>query len=219
LKYDKNGEVVSIKYWGAWLMVNNGYLSWPTTVPLFAKTDNILEEKWSHWLESMQKDVECTFGILKGCLRILKSGVHLHGVHSADMIWKTCCTMHNWLLDIDGLSENWENGMPSDWEGTMGQHSADTMQQHATQPVLDNLHNNEQIHNYDMSDIDMMHSQTFDVNDSDLYDNCNEKFQESAETSLDDDGKKFVITRHLKLNNFRARLIEHFTILHAQNKV
>jgi len=70
-----------------------------------------------------------------------------------------------------------------------------------------------------MSDIDMMHSQTFDVNDSDLYDNCNEKFQESAETSLDDDGKKFVITRHLKLNNFRARLIEHFTILHAQNKV
>ena len=70
-----------------------------------------------------------------------------------------------------------------------------------------------------MSDIDMMHSQTFDVNDSDLYDNCNEKFQESAETSLDDNGKKFVRTCHLKLNNFRARLVEHFTILHAQNKV
>jgi len=49
-------------------------------------------------------------------------------MYSADMIWKTCCAMHNWLLDIDGLSKNWENGMPSDWEGTMGQHSADTVQ-------------------------------------------------------------------------------------------
>jgi len=69
-----------------------------------------------------------------------------------------------------------------------------------------------------MSDFTSMHSQTFDVNGSDLYDNSNETIQESAETSLDDDDKQFVITCHLKLNDFHARIVEHFIILHAQIK-
>ena len=56
----------------------------------------------------MRKDVECTFGILKGRWRILKSGVRIYGVDSVDYVWFTCCVLHNWLLDIDdidGLSE------------------------------------------------------------------------------------------------------------------
>jgi len=105
-------------------MVNNGYLSWPVTVPQFARSDSILEAKWAKWLESMQKHVEYTFNILKGCRRILKSGVCLHGVSVVDRVWKTCCTTHNWLLDINGLPQNWQNGVPSEWEGLMGQHSA-----------------------------------------------------------------------------------------------
>lgn len=36
----------------------------------------------------------------------------------------TCCALHNWLLDIDGLDANWENGVRSDWEGEMGEHDA-----------------------------------------------------------------------------------------------
>ncbi len=55
----------------------------------------------------MCKDVECTFVILKGRWRILKSGVQIYGVDSADYVWFTCCALHNWLLDIDGLSEKW----------------------------------------------------------------------------------------------------------------
>ncbi len=71
----------------------------------------------------MCKDVECTFGILKGRWRILKSGVPISGVDSVDCVWFTCCALHNWLLDIDGLSEKWEDGVRycvSDWEGELG---------------------------------------------------------------------------------------------------
>ena len=51
--------------------------------------------------------MECTFGILKGRYRILKSGVRLHGVPVADDIWMTCCALHNMLLSVDGLIEEW----------------------------------------------------------------------------------------------------------------
>jgi hypothetical protein len=42
------------------------------------------EIRWSKWLESMRKDVECTFGILKGRWRILKSGIRIEGVDAVD---------------------------------------------------------------------------------------------------------------------------------------
>ena len=52
------------------------------------------------------------FGILKGRWRILKSGVRISGVDSVDhYVWLTCCALHNWLLDIDGLSEKWVGGV------------------------------------------------------------------------------------------------------------
>ena len=42
------------------------YLKWSTTIApsKYFKTTN--ELKFSKWLESLQKDVECTFGIMKG---------------------------------------------------------------------------------------------------------------------------------------------------------
>jgi DDE superfamily endonuclease len=50
---------------------------------------------FSAWLESMRKDVGCTFGILKGRWRILKTGIRLFGVKAADKVFLTCCAMHN----------------------------------------------------------------------------------------------------------------------------
>jgi len=66
--------------------------------------------------------VECTFGILKGRWRILKSGICLEGVDAVDKVWLTCCVIHNWLLEIDGLNAKWsEISIPgsSDWEGEL----------------------------------------------------------------------------------------------------
>ena len=56
----------------------------------------------------IQKDVECTFGILKGRFIILKAEIRLHGVDIADDIRMTCCAMHNILLENDGLIDEWD---------------------------------------------------------------------------------------------------------------
>ena len=81
------------------------------------------EVRWTTWLESIRKDVECTFGILKGRFRLLKIGIRLHGIHVVDQLWCTCCALHNIFLEADGLSENWQTGCPSDYKGEMGLHS------------------------------------------------------------------------------------------------
>jgi DDE superfamily endonuclease len=107
--YDSSGAaVVKQKYRGAWLLVDNGYLAHPTTVPPIKTTNSRAEIRFLAWLESLRKDVECTFGILKGRWRILKTDVRLHGVEAAHKIFSTCCAPHNWLLEEDGLDERWE---------------------------------------------------------------------------------------------------------------
>jgi hypothetical protein len=122
LSYDKEGNVVSVRYNGVYVIVDNGYLAWSCTVPPLSVTNKIDETRWSRWVESMRKDVECTFGILKGRWRILKMGVRVYGVNKVDDIWLTCCALHNWLLDIDGLSDQWNDGvLVSDWDGELGQ--------------------------------------------------------------------------------------------------
>jgi hypothetical protein len=69
------------------------------------------EIRWSEWLENVRKDVECTFGILKGHWHILKTGICLHGVDIVDKMWKTCCALHNMLLEVDGLDVEWNGGI------------------------------------------------------------------------------------------------------------
>jgi DDE superfamily endonuclease len=111
----KSGEIVSVKYKGVWLIVDNGYLRWPIrSVP--TNRQRCTRRYVFRWLESMRKDVECTFGILKGRFRILKTGIQIHGIEATDKIWLTCCALHNMLLDIDGLDCQWDNGIPTDWE-------------------------------------------------------------------------------------------------------
>ena len=103
------------------LLVDNGYLQWLCTVPPFTITSDMDKIRWSKWLESMRKDVECTFGIFKGRWQILKSGIWIQGIYAVDNIWVACCALHNWLLEIDGLNaELSEVSMPvSDWEGDL----------------------------------------------------------------------------------------------------
>ena len=61
-------------------MVGNGYLNWSITPPLMkhAVTYNCI--RFSEWLESMRKDVECTFGIMKGRFCTLRYGVRFQSV-------------------------------------------------------------------------------------------------------------------------------------------
>jgi hypothetical protein len=64
LDYDRLVNVTNVKYKGVYVIVDNGYLQWSGTVPPFTVASNMDEIRWLKWLESMRKDVECTFGIL-----------------------------------------------------------------------------------------------------------------------------------------------------------
>jgi hypothetical protein len=111
-----------IEYCGAWLLVDGGYLPWSCTICPLKSTSSIKETRWSKWAESMRKDVECTFGILKGRWRILKTGIRLQSLSAVDDVWFTCCALHNMLLNIDGLDIRWNEGVKSPYEGEMGWH-------------------------------------------------------------------------------------------------
>ena len=117
--FDANGDVILIKYKGCWLVVDNGYLKWSITIPPHKDSVYQAQIRFSEWIESMRKDVKCCFGILKGRWRCLKYGVHIHGLNSCYYILLTCCALHNMLLEVDGLSKQWQNGIPLYWEEEM----------------------------------------------------------------------------------------------------
>ena len=64
----KNDKGEDENHSGAWILVDGGYLNWSTLICPFKDSISVKEQRWSRWAESMRKDVECTFGILKGIM-------------------------------------------------------------------------------------------------------------------------------------------------------
>jgi hypothetical protein len=83
---------------GGWMVVDGGYLKVPTAMCPFKATLVEAERKWSKWFESVRKNVECAFGILKCRWRIFRSPLRLHNTKIITKCWKTCCALHNMLL-------------------------------------------------------------------------------------------------------------------------
>ncbi len=117
------------------MIVDNGYLNWPTTVPLLKTSCSTFNICFAQWLEFIRKDIECTLGILKGHFWILKTGIQLMGQESADNMFLTCCKLHNWLLNEGGLFKDWENGVQSNWEGPLGFHDIQDDEHHTPDVV------------------------------------------------------------------------------------
>ena len=213
------GAIIKERYKGAWLLVDNGYLAWPTTVPPIKITNSRDEIRFSAWLESMRKDVECTFGILKGRWRILKTGIRLFGVKSADQIFLTCCALHNWLLEIDGLDERWGDGVASEWEGSLGDHDVNEI----SRAVL-NLHNPVDVRNYDLiglgvgSDVHFPHDDDNSIVMMETEVLCNDEVPMSGVVQQLHP-RRVQSVRLLTLNDFRSRLIVHFNIAFQKNEV
>ena len=62
-------------------------------------------------LESLRKDVECTFGILKGRFWILITPIRFHNSTVLDNTFLTCYILHNVLLKEDEVASAWEGGV------------------------------------------------------------------------------------------------------------
>ena len=200
-----SGELIKVKYRGAWLVVDNGYLNWGVTIPPMKNTLYIAETRWSKWLESMRKDVECTFGILKGRFRILKAGIRLHGVDNADKIWFTCCAIHNMLLDIDCITRDWNNAN--------GLFDFDEESERLPY-ALQRLANPSERRHYDSSG--MGPGETFESDDE-----FNEAEPEPVDNTIASNSIPDVINNvnHFTADYFQLKLVKHFDILFQQHKI
>jgi Plant transposon protein len=87
-----------------------------------------------------EKDVECTFGILKGRFRILKIGIRVHSITATDNIWYTCCASHNMFLIADGLDKEWDTSVETEWEGELGLNDVEDFEMHATNELRTRYH-------------------------------------------------------------------------------
>lgn len=111
--YTKDG--VPITYQGAWLAVDGGYQKAACFINPMHNRFAFPEVVFSEWLESVRKDVECAFGILKIRFRLLRNPVVYQDGETISNAFKTACMLHNMLLEYDGLNEiNWENIDPDD---------------------------------------------------------------------------------------------------------
>jgi hypothetical protein len=83
---------------GIYFIVDGGYekdahLMCPKAWPV-----HLIDVKWSEWLESCRKDVECTFGIIKARWRSLRSGILYTSPEVIGHAMKPASILHNVLL-------------------------------------------------------------------------------------------------------------------------
>jgi hypothetical protein len=93
---------------GVYLICDGGYHRWPCLIsPYKNNVPGSPTMRWSATLESVRKDIEGVFGILKVRFKFLKNFNSLHKQRDIDAAFTTCCMLHNMMLDIDGyLDEN-----------------------------------------------------------------------------------------------------------------
>lgn len=108
---NKNG--VHIVYQGVWIAVDGGYQKVACFIDPMHNRYTFPEVVFSEWLESVRKDVECAFGILKIRFRFLRGFVIYQDADIIENAFKTAAMLHNMLLKWDGLDDfNWENINP-----------------------------------------------------------------------------------------------------------
>jgi hypothetical protein len=97
--FDEQGNIKKGK--GAYLICDNGYLHWPILICPFMRSEGNtpLESCFSANVESVRKDVECCFGILKRQWKSLDSGFHHRKIEVCQHIFVACCVLHNMMLD------------------------------------------------------------------------------------------------------------------------
>ncbi len=164
---------------------------------------------------------------MKGRWRILKSGVRLHGFDAVDSVWFTCCALHNWLLEVDGLTEEWVSGVRkvgSEWEGDLGCLDFEDVPVEVPNALAQLLANLD-TRNFDSSGVgpgsdvmsenhSILRSEVATRNDSaSLIDDMN--IMKGIMNGVD----RVWSVRFLSLNVFPQLLVNHFAIMFSQNRI
>jgi hypothetical protein len=86
---------------GLYLITDNGYHRWRCLIPPMTIATDKDEMRWSKHLESVRKDVECTFGSLKVWFKILKVPLMYRDIEHIDKVFFSCAILHKMLLQWD----------------------------------------------------------------------------------------------------------------------
>jgi hypothetical protein len=91
-------------FYGVYLISDGGYHRWPCFLyPIKSGLAGSPTMKCSAMIESVRKDIEGCFGILKKRFAFLKVFNRMHNQMSIDHAFVTCCILHNILLRHDGF--------------------------------------------------------------------------------------------------------------------
>ena len=128
-----------------------------------------------------------------------KTGIRLHGLLCCDRIWMTCLSLHNCLLEVDGLSKDWESGVSSYYE-------TDDDKLDVTFAIRAlNCPNGAKV--YDFSRMDRGN----DCNRNNYISDNTASVQRNEDISIN--------ICDLSLESFRNKFITHFNILFQENKI
>ena len=103
------GEEDFIEIDRIFLIADGGYLHWPEIICGFPYSNDPFQYKFTDWLASVRKDVECFFGILKQRFQYFQRPSKVQTPELLRSIFVTACILHNMILRHDGLNNLWEN--------------------------------------------------------------------------------------------------------------
>ena len=103
------GEKKWVTEKGVYLLVDGGYHKWRIMQCPLKHTAEENRARWSEFAESVRKDVECSFGILKKRFQLLKNAIYWHKKTDIDNAVFSCVILHNMLHEFDGYDKRWEN--------------------------------------------------------------------------------------------------------------
>lgn len=133
----------------------------------------------------------------------MKTGIRLHGARAVDNIWKTCCALHNWLLEVDGLNAEWRSGVPSDFEGELGHHDLGDAQLFVPR-ILDRVINCTEFQGR-LETFDATYMGNAEVNsEREVGDDV------GISTPVSTSSSPCISVRSLSLSDFRDRLVRNF---------
>lgn len=102
-----NNKWISEK--GVYLLVDGGYHKWRIMQCPLKHTSDEDKSRWSEFAESVRKDVECSFGILKKRYQFLKGAITWHRKSDIDNAVFSCVILHNMLHEFDGYDKKWDD--------------------------------------------------------------------------------------------------------------
>ena len=136
-------------------------------------------------------------------------------MEATDKVWRTCCALHNMLLEADGLSAEWNTGVQSDWQGVLGQHESDDVNKHMPELIRRSLPEDALLA-YDTSGMgvgnDVAHPSPTNDEGCPIH-------PDPIPPYYAGDNRQNRRVRDLSFDYFRGRLVEHFDILYQDNRI